>query len=333
MKKTFAIILSFVLAASAFAGCSSSSTPAESSAAPAESSSAAESSEAPSSEAESAPEAEADATDVVAEKAMDYFASFPEDKNVIQPADLFAKIDAGEDMFIMDIRQPDVYAESHIKGAVNIPFGKSIAESLSIIPDDKPVMVYCYTGQTSSQTAALLNVVGKYAKTVQSGFNNGISKVEGYEAYIDTEAVPLPSDSYPVEEAFQAAADKYYADLEAAKGSTFENFNFKPESLKEIIDAEDDSYLVYSVRQAEDYAKGHIPGAINNPFGLGMQEKFSELPNDKTIIVQCYSGQTSSQVMAILRLLGYNAYSLSGGMGSADAGTGWLGAGYEVVTD
>jgi rhodanese-related sulfurtransferase len=58
----------------------------------------------------------------------------------------------------------------------------------------------------------------------------------------------------------------------------------------------------------------------------------AQLPTDKTIIVYCYTGQTASQTTAILRLLGYDAYNLSGGMGK-EGGSGWLGAGYPVVTD
>ncbi len=84
------------------------------------------------------------------------------------------------------------------------------------------------------------------------------------------------------------------------------------------------------LRSAEDYAKGHIEGAVNLPYGKGMQKEFDKLPTDKTLVLQCYSGQTASQTMAALRIKGYNAYNLSGGMG-AEGGSGWLGAGYTLV--
>jgi hypothetical protein len=32
-------------------------------------------------------------------------------------------------------------------------------------------------------------------------------------------------------------------------------------------------------------------------------------------------------------LLGYEAYNMSGGMGSVETKAGWLGAGYETVTE
>ena len=278
--------------------------------------------------------AQAEPSPVVVEKAMAYLAGYDGAKYTIKAPDFFAKIDAGEDMMILDIRQPDAYAESHVKGAINVPFGNTIAEKLANIPNDVQLYVYCYTGQTASQTTALLNVAGKFAANVQGGFNNGISATEGFEKYVTTEAGPeLPADTYAVDPDVQAAITAYYTDMVSKAGTTFANNNFAPDSLKEVIDAEMDDYFIYSVRQAVDFEAGHIQGAVNNPFGAGMEKNFaSQLPTDKKIIVYCYTGQTASQTTAILRLLGYDAYNLSGGMGK-EGGAGWLGKGYPVTTD
>ena len=276
----------------------------------------------------------AEVSPVVAEKAMAYLANYDGAKSTIKAPDFFAKIDAGEDMLILDIRQADAYAESHVKGAINVPFGMAIPENLSKIPDDVQLYIYCYTGQTASQTTALLNVAGKFATNVQGGFNNGISATEGFEKYVTTDAgTVLPEATYEVDPDVQAAITAYYTDMVSKAGTTFANNNFAPESLKEVIDAEMEDYFIYSVRQAVDFEAGHIKGALNNPFGAGMQANFeAQLPKDKKIIVYCYTGQTASQTTAILRLLGYDAYNLSGGMGK-EGGAGWLGKGYEVTTD
>jgi rhodanese-related sulfurtransferase len=278
--------------------------------------------------------AQAEVSPVVTEKAMAYFAGYDGAKYTIKVPDLFAKIDAGEEMLILDIRQADAYAEGHLKGAVNVPYGMTIAEKLANIPDDVQLYIYCYTGQTSSQTTALLNVAGKFATNIQSGFNNGISATEGFEKYVTTEAGPeLTSDTYAVDPDVQAAITAYYADVVSKTGTAFANNNFAPDSLKEVLDAEMDDYFVYSVRQAVDFEAGHIQGAVNNPYCAGMEQNFAaQLPKDKKIIVYCYSGQTASQTMAILRLLGYDAYNLSGGMGK-EGGGGWLGKDYPVTTD
>lgn len=278
--------------------------------------------------------AQAEVSPVVAEKAMAYFATYDGAKYTIKVPDLFAKIDAGEDMLILDIRQPDAYAEGHLAGAVNVPYGMTIDEKLANIPDDVQLYIYCYTGQTSSQTTALLNVAGKFATNIQSGYNNGISATEGYEAYITTEAGPeLTTDVYDVDPDVQAAITAYYEDVVAKTGTAFANNNFSPDSLNEVLEAELDDYFIYSVRQAVDFEAGHIQGAVNNPYCAGMEQNFAaQLPTDKKIIVYCYSGQTASQTMAILRLLGYDAYNLSGGMGK-EGGSGWLGKDYPVTTD
>lgn len=322
MKKFTALSLSFVLACGLITGCSNNTS------APAETGTPAAESPAPA-QSDVPAESPAPSADTVTEAAMAYFAEFPDDKHMINVDNLFTKIDAGEDMLIIDIRQPEDYAEGHLKGAVNIPYG-TVADSLDIIPDDVPVYVNCYSGQTSSQTVALLNVAGKYATNIQSGYNNGISAIEGFENYIDTTEATLPGDEYPVDPAIKEAIADYYA---KASSDTFKSFNFPVESLGELVEAESEDYTILSIRQAEDYNAGHIAGAVNIPFAKGMEQSFSSIPTDKPVVVYCYSGQTASQTMAILRLLGYEAYNLAGGMGTEGGTSGWLGAGLPVVTD
>ena len=80
--------------------------------------------------------------------------------------------------------------------------------------------------------------------------------------------------------------------------------------------------------------KMHIETATNIPYGKSMQKGFSALPADKKIIIYCYSGQTAGQTVAALRLLGYDAVSLKGGMGvGANAPLGWANKGYPTVSE
>ena len=266
-------------------------------------------------------------TNVVEEAAMAYFANFADDRNIISAAKLIEKMAAGEEVFIVDVRQADAYATSHLKGAVNAPYGAGVVEALEHIPNDVTVYVNCYSGQTSSQVVALLRAAGKYAVNISSGFNNGISKAEGVDAWLETTVNPLPTETYAVDDAIEAAISKYFTD---ATTGTFASFHFGVDKVKELVDAESDAYTILDVRQAADYAEGHIKGAMNIPFGKNMQESFNKIPKDKPVIIYCYSGQTASQVLGTLRLLGYEAYNMPGGMG-AEGGSGWLGAGNPVV--
>lgn len=263
----------------------------------------------------------------VAEKAAAYFANFPADKHVVSAANLLERVAAGEDICVLDIRSAEDYAAGHIQGAINVPYGVVVAESLDKIPNDIPVLVYCYSGQTASQTIALLNLAGKDAYNVSGGFNNGISKEEAAAGLMTTEETTFGEETYAVDADIQTAIEDYYK--QTAK-ETYGKNNISAAQLAELMENSADEICVVDLRSAEDYAAGHIEGAINLPYGKGMQENFSILPTNKTLILQCYSGQTASQTMAGLRVMGYTAYNLSGGMG-AEGGSGWLGAGYELV--
>jgi len=272
---------------------------------------------------------------VVEDAAMAYFANLSDDINKIGQAEFLEKVEAGEDMFVLDIRQADAYAEGHVKGAYNAPWGPAIAENLAKIPQlpsGTPVYVYCYSGQTAGQAVATLRVAGIDAISVNLGFNYGIAKVDGYEAYLETEANEFGEDVAEVDPTIQAAITDYYEGLADVAGTTYANYKISEADLNSLIEAEDDSIYVLSIRSQSAYDEGHIPTAELLPFGKGMQEGFSDLPKDKTIVVYCYTGQTAGQTVGILRLLGYDAVSLNGGVGmESNAPLGWANQGFELV--
>ena len=72
---------------------------------------------------------------------------------------------------------------------------------------------------------------------------------------------------------------------------------------------------VLDIRQKADYAKGHIPGAKQVDFSQwAAPENLAKLPKNQKIVVVCYTGTTATQAAAGLRMLGYDAVSLKGGM-------------------
>jgi rhodanese-related sulfurtransferase len=63
-----------------------------------------------------------------------------------------------------------------------------------------------------------------------------------------------------------------------------------------------------------------------------MERSFDTLPDNKKVVVYCYTGQTAGQTVAGLKLLGYDAVSLNGGIGMpVNAPIGWVNKGYPVV--
>lgn len=264
----------------------------------------------------------------------DYFANIPEHIYKISQVEFVDMVQNGDDMFILDIRSADDYAAGHVEGAVNAPWGTAISDNLSKIPADMPVFVYCYSGQTAGQAVHTLNVAGFDARSVNLGWNFGISKVEGVDAVTTTEATAFGDVNTAIDPEIQTALDAYYAGLAEVKGTTYGNYKISEDSLNEMLQAGDDSIYLLSIRSEKDYNAGHIQGAELLPYGSGMQEGFADLPKDKTIVVYCYSGQTAGQTVAGLRLSGYDAVSLNGGMGvGSNAPIGWTNKGYAVANE
>ncbi|MBZ0181837.1 MAG: rhodanese-like domain-containing protein [Melioribacteraceae bacterium] len=75
--------------------------------------------------------------------------------------------------YIVNYWSPEHYATGHIEGAVQYTPKETLklAADLKTLPTDKPVVVYCYTGQTSAHVAAYLRLLGYDAKSLLFGMN------------------------------------------------------------------------------------------------------------------------------------------------------------------
>jgi phage shock protein E len=82
--------------------------------------------------------------------------------------------------------------------------------------------------------------------------------------------------------------------------------------------------MILDVREQDEWDAGHIPGAVFMPMGQ-VPDRMSEIPKDKTVIVQCRSGNRSSQVTDFLVQQGFtNVHNMSGGLNA------WQSAGLPV---
>lgn len=97
-----------------------------------------------------------------------------------------------------------------------------------------------------------------------------------------------------------------------------------PAAATLLINREDAQ--VIDVREADEFAAGHLPEAKNVPLAK-LADRISEIERfkDKPVIVCCASGMRSGKACGELRKLGFaKIHNLSGGI---DA---WVGAGYPV---
>ena len=92
-----------------------------------------------------------------AEPAAPAAASEPQE---IAAADLKQRLDAGEQIFLLDVRTPEELAEhGMIAGSVNIPID-DLAARLAEIPKDQPVVTYCMRGGRAGRAVDLLRENG-----------------------------------------------------------------------------------------------------------------------------------------------------------------------------
>ena len=86
-----------------------------------------------------------------------------------------------------------------------------------------------------------------------------------------------------------------------------------PEFKKEI---KSDSVQLVDVRTPQEYAEGHIDGALNiNVQSDDFKELAQrELSKDSTVLVYCRSGRRSLDAAEMLTRLGYNVVNLKGGI-------------------
>ncbi len=91
------------------------------------------------------------------------------------------------------------------------------------------------------------------------------------------------------------------------------------------IMAGDEPYVIVDVRRPDEFAKGHIPGAINVPNEGIADEQPAELPDlDQVLLVYCQTGRRSAAASKKLTDIGYTRVLEFGGIMT------WKG---EVVTD
>ena len=88
------------------------------------------------------------------------------------------------------------------------------------------------------------------------------------------------------------------------------------DEAKQIFESgTEDSYLILDVRRADEFAAGHIPGAVNVANESIGEEPPVELPDkNQTIYVYCRSGNRSKQAAGKLATLGYKNIVEFGGI-------------------
>jgi adenylyltransferase/sulfurtransferase len=82
----------------------------------------------------------------------------------ISPVQLKQRIDAGENLFILDVRNPNEYQICRIPGTVLLPLPE-LPSRFAEVPKDREVIVHCKSGTRSAKAIEFLKSQG-YTKLV-----------------------------------------------------------------------------------------------------------------------------------------------------------------------
>jgi adenylyltransferase/sulfurtransferase len=100
------------------------------------------------------------------------------DELEITPADVKARLDRGESLVFVDVREPWEHQVCKIEGARLIPLGL-LAASLQSLPDVDEVICYCHHGMRSLDAAAWLRFQGiEKAKSLAGGIERWSLEVD-----------------------------------------------------------------------------------------------------------------------------------------------------------
>jgi rhodanese-related sulfurtransferase len=193
---------------------------------------------------------------------------------------------------LIDLRDAEAYQAHHLLGAVNIPL-ESLDEALLEMPKDAFYILYDEAFGSAEQAATLLKSRGFYTSYALFG---GIA--EWIRLY-GTRNVTNPTEEYVP--STQVSGDAC-------------NQNDQPSHIL-CCDSLDRIYLVYiDVRTEEEYAAGHIMGAVNIPFAE-LSSRMEHMPQDMPYIVYDQTGVLGDE--AALWMINHDvarAQSMTGGL-------------------
>jgi len=252
-------------------------------------------------------------------------AGFANPQYLIETKDLMAKM-GQPDLVIVDVRIPEAYELSHIKGAINIPVKltqgmvKGVKEMMLPAADLEKLLgakgissdsyVVLYDENVQDYSTLFFWTLDALSHKKMSVLNGGISKWAKEGMPIATEETKLPPA-------------KYTAQYDPSKVATLEDVK-KSLGKKEVVllDTREPKEFTGETPGRDVGRGGHLPGTVNVDWVnnsatkegskvyksaddlLSMYEK-AKVTKDKEVIVYCRTGLRCTNTYFVLKLLGY----------------------------
>ena len=233
----------------------------------------------------------------------------------ISAAELSAMFDKGENLVVVDGRTPEEYERMSIPNGISVPNAELVYRIHDIAPSpDTTVVVNCAGRTRSIIGAQTLRNAGIPNKVVALRAGTMGWRLAGFE--LDHGA----SRRYPDVSAAGMAKAKERADAMARK------FGVRKVDLGTVDrwrKEKDRTLYVLDVRSAEEYAAGHLPGAVHAPGGQLVQGTDNWVGTRGARIVLTDDTEVRAITAAHwLVQMGWEACVLEGGIGKAATETG-----------
>lgn len=226
---------------------------------------------------------------------------------------------------VIDIRsQTDYETKGHISGAVRVDMKNIVTymKSLANASSYSKIVIACYSGQTAGYAVSLLRLLGysnvfslKWGMSswnascasswsTSSYGNNYTNFVTDTPAKASAGVLPtLSTGKTTGKEILEARVDALLS-----SGAQFDDIKISWNTVTGALS----NYYIVNYWSATDYAKGHLLGAVQYTpkADLKLSASLKTLPTNKSVVIYCYTGQTSSQVATVLKVLGYDAKTL-----------------------
>ncbi|NWG73756.1 MAG: hypothetical protein HXY24_03985 [Rubrivivax sp.] len=256
-------------------------------------------------------------------------------KPLVMPAErlraLLTDNDAANDPVLVSVCAPADYTKARVPGSINVPRGAfwKPANLAKLPPKGKTIVTYCYTGTGAVGPAVVLRMMGHDAVQLEWGMVGWTRNDAGLGP---ATRFPESQQDYPVDTKPTRSAVTYARPVVATGKATLDEIliaradavetadsrvSVTAEAVRELLaDANpaNDPFVV-DIRKPEDYAKGHVAGAINAPMAAVFEPaSLASLPLGRRIVVADYNGQTAVGASYVLSMLGYDARGLQYGM-------------------
>lgn len=239
----------------------------------------------------------------------------------VNSSDVMSKMD--NNIHIIDIRMKDDFNQAHISGSANVAFSDLIEYFENKIDPNSFEGIYIYSsdGQASFFATAILRLLGyENVFAVRYGMAswNRIFAEETWLKKLSTkheDKLVKENNSKPEKgnypEVFSDKTSAYEIIKERAQELLNQKYSEYYKTSDEVF-ANPEKYFIACYWKKDYFELGHITGSVHYApkKTLSRATDLSTLPIDKPIIIYCNAGNHSSAVVAYLRILGYDAYSL-----------------------